>query len=164
MDHALSLNGDITVSLDSDLVASNFTGIYTGQATINATNVTFADNSKDMELFSDVTLRLDSSIVEDAIQETGTNLTCVITYSRGPTTSGDPCQTFQTSADPGFVDAALGDYHLASGSALIDKGNPTAPPSGSQDIDGDARALDGPDGGGCGGAPRRDIGADEYRC
>lgn len=47
---------------------------------------------------------------------------------------------------------------------MIDKGNPHDPPQGTKDIDGDKRALDGPDGGDCNGSPRRDIGADEFDC
>jgi hypothetical protein len=59
------------------------------------------------------------------------------------------------SAAPAFVDAAHGDYHLASGSAGIDAGTPSgAPPT---DIDGDARPQDG-DGDGIAAV---DIGYDE---
>ena len=64
-----------------------------------------------------------------------------------------------TEFEPGFVDAAAGDYHLVSTSALIDAGDPAAPEAGELDLDGGARAV----------SPlcplasgRRDIGADEF--
>jgi hypothetical protein len=61
-------------------------------------------------------------------------------------------------ADPGFVDAANGDFHLAPGSALIDAGDPAAPASGALDIEGQTRASTSV----CPlAAGRRDIGADE---
>ena len=62
-----------------------------------------------------------------------------------------------TDLAPGFVDPAGGDFHLAAGSALVDAGDPAAPPAGALDLDGDARAIAGT----CGGVARRDIGADE---
>ncbi len=42
---------------------------------------------------------------------------------------------------------------------MIDAGNTAAPPAGSVDYDGDARAIDAD--GACPDTPRRDIGADE---
>jgi len=63
----------------------------------------------------------------------------------------------QTNLAPGFVSAS--DFHLASGSALIDAGDPAGPPVGDEDIDGDNREIFGKDS--CDG-PRRDIGADEF--
>lgn len=42
---------------------------------------------------------------------------------------------------------------------MVDQGDPTAPPGGVLDLDGDQRAIAGV----CGGTPRRDIGADEFR-
>ena len=68
-------------------------------------------------------------------------------------------ETNGTSFAPGFVDSGSGDYHLLSSSPLLEIGDP-APPSGSAtDIDGDPRVLLGKPA--C--APRRDIGADEFR-
>ena len=50
-------------------------------------------------------------------------------------------ETHTTEFEPGFVDAAAGDYHLASTSALIDAGDPAAPEAGELDLDGGARAI-----------------------
>jgi hypothetical protein len=66
--------------------------------------------------------------------------------------------TSDTNLSPGFVDPSGGDFHLAPGSALIDAGDPAAPPVGALDLDGEARAIAGT----CGGPARRDIGADEF--
>jgi hypothetical protein len=105
---------------------------------------------------------IDSSVIGDGGLG-AFNSTCVITHSRGPvqTPGGSGCDDYQTTADPRFkVDG----YHLKASSPMIDRGNPDRPEKGSKDIDGDKRELDGPDGGGCRGKARRDIGADEYRC
>src|SRR5262249_22678088 len=87
---------------------------------------------------------------------------CTITFSAGPTTSGNPCQTFQTDAVPSFFDPdnPTPDFHLnpALDQALIDQGNPAAPPLGEAlDLDGDPRVIDGA----CPIGAVRDIGADE---
>jgi hypothetical protein len=82
--------------------------------------------------------------------------------SNGANGMGMITQTNQTNLAPGFVNPAVGNYHLAPSSALIDIGDPNAPMG--FDIDGDPRGLD--------GAPpcvpmamgTRDIGADEYNC
>jgi len=68
-------------------------------------------------------------------------------------------ETEVTDLAPGFADAAAGDYRLAEGSALIDRGDPAAPPAEELDLDGRARALSGT----CAAAvaPRRDVGAYE---
>jgi hypothetical protein len=75
----------------------------------------------------------------------------------GGTGTATLSESHQTNLPPGFVSAS--DFHLASGSALIDVGDPAGPPLGDQDIDGDDREIFGKDG--CNG-PRRDIGADEF--
>jgi len=131
----------------------------------HATNITIVGPGTQIALDS-VRLRLDSSIVGDSpgvSMSLSGGSTCKITYSRGPITgsSVDGCANFQTKKDPLFE---ADGYHLTAASPLIDKGNRGAPPRHAKDIDGDRRALDGPDGGNCNGAPRRDIGADEYAC
>jgi hypothetical protein len=65
-----------------------------------------------------------------------------------------------TNLAPDFADPASGNFHLAAGSALIDRGDPVAPVAGETDIDGQARAMSA---GVCPPVPvRRDIGADEF--
>jgi hypothetical protein len=129
------------------------------------TNVTIIGSGTQMSLDS-VRLRLASSIIGDT-QAFSMSLsggsTCTITHSRGPVAgnSTDGCANFQTEQDPLFK---ADGYHLSAASPLIDKGSPEAPRRQGRDIDGDRRALDGPDGGDCKGASRRDMGADEYAC
>jgi hypothetical protein len=72
--------------------------------------------------------------------------------------TGALTQQNQTSVDPGFVTPGT-NFHLLSGSQLIDAGDPTGPPFGAQDIDGDDREILGK--AGC--AARRDIGFDEFK-
>jgi hypothetical protein len=73
--------------------------------------------------------------------------------------SGGIAEFSRTFLAPGFVDPGSGDFHLQPSSALIDIGDPAAPPTDASDLDGDPRVLMGfPS---C--APRRDIGADEFR-
>ncbi len=62
-------------------------------------------------------------------------------------------------ADPLFVNAAGGNYHLSSGSPCIDAGDPNFIPSpGETDIDGQPRVMDG----NYDGVAHVDIGADEF--
>lgn len=154
---------DGAVTLDSDVVAKstvdglNATDQLTnGGGDVTATNVTLYDSTVDAHV-SSAHIELDSSIVESPIASSF-SATCNITFSRGPTTSGNACQSFQTQADPMFVNPGADDYHLQAGSPMIDAGNTPPPPDGTVDLDGDPRVLDGnnscPD--------RRDIGADEF--
>lgn len=64
------------------------------------------------------------------------------------------------TADPGFANAAAGDYSLAAGSSLIDRGDPGAPAIGepATDLAGNARVVDG-DGN---GSAIADVGAFEF--
>jgi len=62
-------------------------------------------------------------------------------------------------ADPQFVDAAGGDYHLKDTSPCIDAGdNSLVPSSVVKDLDGNQRIVDGNNN----GTPAVDIGAYEY--
>jgi len=64
------------------------------------------------------------------------------------------------TADPGFANAAAGDYSLAAGSPLIDRGDPAAPAIGepATDLAGQPRVVDG-DGN---GSAIADVGAFEF--
>jgi hypothetical protein len=133
-----------------------------GDAT--ATNITLTGSRGFFEGgVESAVLTIDSSLVGDGGLIAGATSTCEITHSRGPTQTpgGDGCGDYQTTAIPRLKPDG---YHLRASSPLIDLGNPARPKTGSRDIDGGKRVLDGPDGGGCRGQPRRDIGADEYRC
>jgi hypothetical protein len=157
-------NTTLPVTLNSDVIMGAATAglqsedvdpIGTGQGDVSATNVTFSNSNIDI-LLDDTTLTLDSSLLAsgNSIQEIGTP-SCSISFSRGQTTSGDSCQTFQTNAAPML---APDGYHLLAGSPMIDMGDPTPPVAPNDlDVDGDPRAIDE----NCDGTARRNIGADE---
>jgi Right handed beta helix region len=163
------VNGPVT--LDSDLLVTNrhaglrqvdSAGDDVGIADVSASNLTIFDTSDPNVAFevevnqSNANLTLDSSTIGDlGINNQGSS-TCSISFSRGPTTTGDSCDLFQTTAAPMFVGG--GNYHLTLGSPMIDAGNPAAPSSASLDIDGLARAVSGD--GSC--PAERDMGADEF--
>lgn len=157
----------LAASLDSDLVsgATSQGFVFEDQGApspvvgdVSAVNITAWGNLQDITTNQNV-LTLDSSITEDAIVDN--TATCAISFSRGPTTVGGSCDTFQTTADPLFVNAGAGDFHLQASSPMIDMGDPAAPAAGSLDLDGDPRALDATPA--CAGnVDRRDIGADEF--
>jgi hypothetical protein len=140
----------------------------TGDGAI-ATNVTIVDSvvNSDIVVGTGTSLVLDSSIVgagtgmqPAGVQESGA-ASCTISFSRG-TLDGGCTGGFTTTADPMFVNPAGNDYHLLSGSTMIDMGNTAAPPMGALDIDGDARALAVAAQCTTPSAGRRDIGADEF--
>jgi len=156
------------ISLNSDLIAGETTSAITvsdsdnsGDADVSASNVTAIASTgatRDIEVGAS-TLTLDSSIIGSHGINAVNGGNCAITFSRGPST-GAGCSDFQTTADPMFVDAAGGDFHLLTGSPMIDVGNTAAPAGGLLDIDGEARAMDSD--GVCPLLQRRDIGADEF--
>jgi hypothetical protein len=156
----VSLNGDRIWGNTQDGIQAFDNGANSERTSVTATGVTSYGNGGVGFRVESSDFTLDSSIV-DSWSSSGT-AACTITFSRGDTT-GDPstCDDFQTTADPMFVNAANGDFHLLEGSPMIDAGNPAAPPTGDVDFDGDDRALDGtPE---CSGnVQRRDIGADEF--
>jgi hypothetical protein len=131
---------------------------------LSVTNADLLDNIDPVVILSDSHLTLDSSIVTASILERGVS-SCAITFSAGPTTGGDSCQTFQSDSLPSFFNPdnpSISDFHLIAvkDAPFIDHGNPAAPPDGASDIDGDSRAIDGD--GMCPLNPIRDIGADEF--
>jgi hypothetical protein len=109
-----------------------------------------------------------SEDVEGTAGDTGTNTTITLDHSNygsvrdfesgGATASVTPAGsgTNQT-ADPLFVSAGTGDFHQTPGSPTIDAGA-TDGSSGTADLDGDQRSIDG----NCNGTAEADIGADEF--
>ena len=122
---------------------------------LRLTNETIAANTGPGQVVTDGPLSIASSIIGAGGVSAGGG--CTITFSRGPTTAGNSCQRFQTSANPRFVSAT--NFHLLPRSLLIDAGNPLAPPVGATDADGNPRALDGNRD--C--IARRDMGAFELK-
>lgn len=137
---------------------------------LTVTNADLVDNADPAIQLSDDHLTLDSSIVTGSIDPSALTpdpegaATCTITFSAGPTASGNSCETFQTNAVPSFAanpGAPTLDFHLngALDQAFIDQGNPADPPLGQTlDFDGEARVIDGA----CPIGAVRDIGADEF--
>jgi hypothetical protein len=161
----VTLEGDLVAdSLNDALVVSDAGTDDPGVGDVTATNVTLVDTDDPANVFeaeafvSDAELTLNSAIVGAAGISTNGAASCAISFSRGPTTAGTSCQQFQTTANPLFVDPAVDDYALQAGSPMIDAGDPTPPPLGATDLQGDLRLLDG--NGDC--ASIRDIGADEF--
>ena len=156
----MSLNGDRIWANTQDGIQAFDNGANSEKTSVTATGVTSYGNGGVGLRVDSSDFVLDSSIV-DTWASSGT-AACTITFSRGNTT-GDPstCDDFQTTADPMFVNAAAGNFHLLEGSPMIDMGNPAVPPVGDVDFDGEDRALDGTPA--CSGdVERRDIGADEF--
>ena len=160
---SVSLDGDLIAdSTDRGLILTDAGADQPDVGDVTATNVTITGSKFFEAAITQAQLTLDSSIIGDgAINVPSADGTCTITYSRGPKpgNAANGCNGYQTDADPGFVSPASANYRLAPGSAMLDAGNPAAPPAGAADLDGDGRALAST----CpGGAGTRDIGADEF--
>jgi hypothetical protein len=161
---------DGPVTMRSDLIVGNATGVYAsdlgdnGDGNITAQAVTVFDSSAYDFLLKNAELTLSSSIIGeqgiDLDDDIGAS-TCAISFSRGPAISGDSCEAFATTASPGFVDPASGDFHLSAGSQMIDASGENLG-EGFTDIDGDPRPLDGDCPQGQLAVP--DLGADELNC
>jgi hypothetical protein len=77
-----------------------------------------------------------------------------LTFGPGTLTEND-----RIAADPGFADAANGDFHLRVDSRLVDAGTPGSVAADATDLDGKPRASDG--NGDCSAVP--DVGAFEVQ-
>jgi hypothetical protein len=163
------IDSDSPVTLSNDLIYGNTIGVQatdssgdtpaSTQGDVSATSVTLDNTTSDVSL-DHTTLTLDSSIVSTPIDLVGGNGACDITFSRGPSgPSSNGCGNFDTNADPQFVDASSGDYHLQSTSPLIDIGNPADPGPSAVDFYGNPRDVQGLP---C-DATRPDIGASEFQ-
>jgi hypothetical protein len=164
----LVVGGSGPVTIDSDLISGSRAagislatppGATSPGADVTVASSTIFGNAVDI-INAGGDLTLDSTIVGNPIKA-GPGANCTITFSRGPTTSGGPCQKFQTDDPPGFNATGIENplaYHLTIDSPLIDRGAIEAISSGSLDLDGEARNADGD----CDEVPRRDIGADEF--
>ncbi|MFJ1768166.1 right-handed parallel beta-helix repeat-containing protein [Amycolatopsis sp. NPDC088138] len=87
-------------------------------------NNTFAGNAR-------------GSVLVDADRFTGTNILRNNVFGDGPVDAPPFTADHNFDGDPGFVNPAHGDYHLAAGSAAIDAGSPARAPG--SDLDGVAR-------------------------
>jgi hypothetical protein len=164
-----NVRGEVT--LEGDVISNTTTSairLYDdgaddpGVSDMTATNVDIIrSHAPEPEIALGAThLTLDSSVIGAGGIDATQGGTCTITHSRGPVASANGCETFQTTADPMFVNPATGDFHLQSGSSLIDAGNPAAPDSAAIDMDGEAFGLTSS----CPlGTGVRDIGADEVK-
>jgi hypothetical protein len=157
---SVTLNGDLIGGSTLVGMAINDSGNDDATAML-ATNVTVSASAGAELSLNNTTVALNSVILggpDPGVAVSG-DATCGISFSRGPSIAADPdgCRDFSTTADPGFVNAGMGDFHLAPGSAMIDMGDPAAPLAGVLDLDGESRQTDGNGD----GIARRDIGADE---
>ena len=168
-------NNDDPINVDADHV----TIVGGGASSIGARtqgNSTASGENATLDLTNSVISGPEQSIVVRA--DNGETATVTTSYSNyvpvppadvdsdiddaGATGTATLTESSHTNLAPGFVNPAMGDFHLAPGSPLIDAGDPVPPAPGTLDLDGDARALSAASV--CNGpvAGRRDIGADEF--
>jgi len=123
-------------TMTNSLIISNTGyGFSGGLITGTIMNVTVADNTE-----GGVDVGGAVSIINSVMWGNGKNDYacrggCTLAYS--DVGIGDTTGTGNISADPKFVDAANGDYHLGVGSPCIDKGTPVGAPT--HDIEGTPR-------------------------
>jgi predicted outer membrane repeat protein len=98
-------------------------------------NTTIAGNGGNGIRLTGSDVRITNSILWGNAFDNNCGGNCTITYSDVGT--GDTAGTDNISADPKFVDAANGDYHLGVGSPCIDKGTRAGAPG--VDIEGTPR-------------------------
>ncbi len=140
--------------------ASAFGGCVYNEQLFNAVNCTFVDNisASTNDTFEGaradaITNLLNCVVVNPGPGSHGGTGIFVPRYSIVPEASTTPDANGNFDADPGFVDAAGGDYRLAAGSPAIDAGDSLGAPPNSPavsvltlltDLDGAVRNLDDP--------------------
>ena len=143
----LVFGATVPVTLTDDLIHDNTTGLEAVNSIAGGEARVFGatfDNGVDVSL-QNSRLVMDSSILSTPVDLQDGISSCAITHSRGdPAPVGNGCSDFVTNADPQFVSASSGDYHLQASSPLIDAGNPSAPNPGALDFFGNPRAVQGP--------------------
>jgi hypothetical protein len=90
---------------------------------------------------SDVTVNGNSNGAPASFSATGSNFSSVAKTGSG--TGTDPGTGTNLTGDPGFASVAAGDYRLAPGSPLVDRGDLDAVGLGELDLDGGPRSVDG---------------------
>lgn len=167
--NGVSACGNTFATLNGDVLWGNGVGVFVNDCPGNdpvdiTSSVLWANTFADVHMVGGEVV-IDSSILSNPISKAASAVTpflCTIRFSRGSTTAGadpDGCDSFQTTADPAFVNPAPGarNFHLTNGSPMVDAGNPGLSTFMVFDPDDDPRTLDG----NCDGATRPDIGADE---
>jgi hypothetical protein len=154
----MTLDG-VTVAHDPAFTAG--TGVYAVNTNLNETDTAILRNTViDTHFDTAIDRRATDTGAVSNVTTSYSNYdrsTVIDTNSSGGTGSIADSNLTQFG-DPGFTDAAAGDYNLLASSPLIDVGDPAAPAAGRLDLGGNPRAILGKPG--C--TPRRDIGAYEF--